>query len=140
MSCEAGSFAEKLIKKKPKSREKPEGDGERSSERGTYPRDVPPPSLELSCLWALSSLNRKKEMETQNSITFSSLRVYCAKPFLGVAPKGSGAASATRELTVADRAALALWLDGARAGQGGTDDRVADHSPFLRDEGMEDAT
>lgn len=37
------------------------------------------------------------------------------------------------DLTVADRAALALRLDGARAGQDRTDDRVADHSPFLRE-------
>lgn len=37
------------------------------------------------------------------------------------------------DLTVADRAALALRLDGARAGQDRTDDRVADHSAFLRE-------
>lgn len=36
-------------------------------------------------------------------------------------------------LTIADWAALALWLDGARAGQDRTDDRVADHSPFLQE-------
>lgn len=41
---------------------------ERKRRRGklsqrTYPQDVHPPSLELSYPWALSSLNRKKEME-----------------------------------------------------------------------------
>lgn len=55
------------------------------------------------------------------------------RSLFGSWPKSSSEASATTDLTVADRAALALRLDGARAGQDRADDRVADHGPFLRE-------
>lgn len=58
---------------------------------------------------------------------------------LGVHLKGLSTAKGVQKekyvgLTVADRAALALRLDGARAGQNRTDDWIADHSPLLQED------
>lgn len=66
-SRETHSTKEKAFKEKSKQEKKKQREGEQSSVRdrrsSTYLQEVHPPSLELSCPWALSSLSRKKEME-----------------------------------------------------------------------------
>lgn len=121
--CKSISFGEELLKFRRSPKWK--------TEHGTYPRDVPQPFLEPLCLWPLSSLNRKKEMEIQKYNYFFFSLSLSWEAFLGSLPKSSSKVFATMDLTVAFWAALALWLDCARAGKDGTDNGVTDHSSFL---------
>lgn len=81
------------------------------------------------------SEQEKGNGDTEIKLLFLFFQFCNEKPFWGVCPKAAAKLFATMDLTVAHWAALALWLDGARAGQDRTDDRVTDHGSFLRERG-----
>lgn len=73
----------------------------------TYPQGVPPPALELSYPWALSSLDKKKEMEIYINWIITSWSVW--KAFSGVTRKALALQKGCKKKN--------MWISPSQIGQ-----------------------